>query len=48
MTSFDEEELQHWHTDLEQADEKGVFFASFTMMLVAGCKNSVIPHTGDF
>jgi ubiquinone/menaquinone biosynthesis C-methylase UbiE len=33
-----EEELQRWHADLEQADEEGVFFASFTMMLVAGRK----------
>src|SRR3989304_4108724 len=32
------EELQHWHANLEQADEKGVFFASFTMILVAGRK----------
>jgi ubiquinone/menaquinone biosynthesis C-methylase UbiE len=33
-----EEELQHWHSNLEQADKEGVFFASFTMMLVAGRK----------
>ncbi len=33
-----EEELQRWHADLERADEDGVFFASFTMMLVAGRK----------
>lgn len=42
------EELQCWHTDLEQADEDGVFFASFTMIIVAGRKtenkNSVVKQ----
>ncbi len=33
-----EEELQRWHANLEKADEEGVFFASFTMILVAGRK----------
>jgi hypothetical protein len=33
-----EEELQCWHANLERADEESVFFASFTMILVAGRK----------
>ncbi|MCE8422592.1 MAG: methyltransferase domain-containing protein [Candidatus Methanoperedens sp.] len=39
------EELQHWHTNLEKADEEGVFFSSFTMIMVAGRKNSLSPNT---
>ncbi|MCD4763177.1 MAG: methyltransferase domain-containing protein [Desulfobacterales bacterium] len=33
------EELQHWHTNLKQADEEGTFFASITMIIVAGRKS---------
>jgi ubiquinone/menaquinone biosynthesis C-methylase UbiE len=36
-----EEELQSWHENLEQADEDGTFFASFTMTVIAGYKNSL-------
>jgi ubiquinone/menaquinone biosynthesis C-methylase UbiE len=43
-----EEELQRWHANLEQADEEGVFFASFTMILVAGRKISLSSHSRDF
>lgn len=34
-----EEELQLWHANLKQADEEGTFFASISMMIVAGCKS---------
>jgi hypothetical protein len=33
------EELQHWHTNLKQANEEGTFFARITMMIVAGRKS---------
>jgi hypothetical protein len=33
------EKLQHWHTNLKQADEEGTFFASITMIIVAGRKS---------
>ena len=43
-----EEELQHWHANLEQADKDGTFFASFTMTIVAGRKNSLSRNPDCF
>jgi ubiquinone/menaquinone biosynthesis C-methylase UbiE len=31
-------ELRRWHTSLEEADARGVFFGSVTQTMVAGCK----------
>ncbi len=36
---INEEELQRWHTNLERADEEGVFFCGFNMVIVAGRKS---------
>ncbi len=30
------QELQHWHTNLTEADKKGVFFASLNLVMVVG------------
>jgi ubiquinone/menaquinone biosynthesis C-methylase UbiE len=38
------EELQHWHANLEKADEDGVFFASFNMIIVSGRKIFLSPN----
>ena len=32
------EELQRWHSSLEQADKEGVFFASTCLIMVSGRK----------
>jgi ubiquinone/menaquinone biosynthesis C-methylase UbiE len=34
-----EEELRRWHTNLERANEEGVYFASTIMVLIAGRKS---------
>lgn len=43
-----EEELQRWHANLEQADKDDTFFASFTMTIVAGRKNSLSKKADNF
>jgi ubiquinone/menaquinone biosynthesis C-methylase UbiE len=43
-----EEELQCWHENLEEADKNGTFFASFTMTLIAGRKNSLSKDSDNF
>ena len=33
------EELKRWHKNLEQANEKGIFFSSVIMVIIAGRKS---------
>jgi hypothetical protein len=33
-----DEELKHWHNNLERLNNEGIFFSSITMVLIAGRK----------